>query len=474
MAQSAATNSNRWWSAVEMAERVQQGDVSPIALVEAALAQLDRVNPMINAVVTRADDAARAAADELVRRRARGEALGPLAGVPLVVKDLHLTAGLRTTFGSRLYENFTPDHDCPFVARLRAAGAIVIGKANASEFGLLPLTSNALFGPSRNPWTLDYDTGGSSGGSAAAVACGVAPIATGSDGGGSIRVPAAWCGVYGLKPQFGRIPRAFHFRGWETLTHDGPITRSVRDAARVLDVAAGFDAADRWATPAPAKSFEAACDDDARGLRMAWCPRLGQLLVEPEMAEQCRSAAQRFRELGCEVEEIELDLPDLGPAQQTIVLAECWAAFGSRRDEWERLGDPRMARMLHRGERITAAELQRAQWARDDYWERLSPVFERFDALATPVTAIEGARAGTLGPREIDGVPTRALAWLSHCVVANMTGQPACSLPIGDTRGGLPLGLQLVGRPHDEWTLLTLSAAYERAFPREGDRPPLA
>lgn len=461
-----------WTTAIDLAAAIRDGEVSPVEVIDAALRRLDRLNPRLNAVVTRDDDAARAVAQALLRRRDRGEELGPLAGAPLLVKDLHLTAGLRTTFGSRIYESFVPQRDCPLVARLRAAGAIVVGKTNTSEFGYLPLSGNPLFGETLNPWNAGFDAGGSSGGSAAAVAAGLAPLATGSDGGGSIRVPAAWCGVFGLKPQLGRIPRGFHDRGWETLSHDGPIARSVRDAARVLDIANGYDPSDRWSLPRYAGSFEQACDDPPTGLRLAWCARWGRVPVDEEVFASCREAALRFRELGCQVEELELDWPDLGPAQQTIVLAETWTQFGERRDPWEQLVDPRLARMLDKGARLSVAEVQRAQWAREAFWERMAEVLERFDAVAAPVTSIVGAAAGGLGPRAIAGQPTRALAWLAFCVPANLTGQPACSLPIGAARSGLPLGLQLMARPHDEATLLRLAAGYERAFPWSDRRPP--
>jgi len=463
-----------WMSAIELAAQIRARRVSPIEVLEAVLAQVDRVNPQLNAIVTRNDEAARAAAREAEAAVIRGDSLGPLHGVPITVKDLHLTAGLRTTFGSRLFAEFVPERDTPLVARLKAAGAIVIGKTNTSEFGLTPLATNALFGESNNPWDTTRNTGGSSGGSAAAVACGIGPLATGSDGGGSIRIPASFCGVFGIKPQLGRVPDLRQMRGWESLAHHGPLARTVRDAALALDVMSGADLCDRWSLPRPERSFLASCTGEARGLRLAWCPTLGGLPVADDVRCACGAAAQRFAELGCHVEEVELDLPDLGPAQQTIVLGETIVALAERMDEWERVIDPQLAKLPAKAARITAEQLVRAQFAREDYWERLAPNFRSYDALLTPTASVTATENGTLGPTEFDGERVRALFWLGFCVPFNMTGQPAANLPIGFDRGGLPVGLQVVGRPHDEPTVLQLCSAYEEAWPWQVRRPPAA
>lgn len=461
-----------WLSACDLAAAVRTGQVSPTEAVEAALAQIDRVNARVNAVVTRCDEQALAEAQRQEAALARGEALGPLAGVPVTVKDLHLTAGLRTTLGSRLFEHFVPDHDALIVARLKAAGAIVIGKTNTSEFGLIPLATNSVFGDSINPWRDGYNTGGSSGGAAAAVLCGMGPLATGSDGGGSIRVPAAFCGVYGLKPQLGRIPHIAYPRGWENLSHQGVLSRTVRDTALALDVLSGPHPADRQSLPRPTGSFLAACDEPVKGLRLAWCARLGSLPLDAEVEAVCRQAALRFAELGCTVDEIELDLPDLGPAQQQIVLCETATAMQTRRDEWQQVLFPANRKIFEQSERLTFQDLIRAHWARDDYAERLAPVMQQYDALLTPTTPITATLNGTLGPKELEGGRQRSLFWLGHCVPFNMTGQPAASLPAGMVNG-LPVGLQVVGRPLDEATVLKLSAAYEQAFSWHELRPPL-
>jgi Asp-tRNA(Asn)/Glu-tRNA(Gln) amidotransferase A subunit family amidase len=462
-----------WLSAMEIVQAVRARQISPLELVDALLAQIDRVNPRVNAVVTRCDDLARRQARAVEQAILRGENPGPLAGVPLTVKDLHLTAGIRTTLGSKLYEDFVPDWDQPIVARLKRAGAIILGKTNTSEFGLIPLATNSIFGDSINPWKAGHNTGGSSGGAAAAVVCGMGPLATASDGGGSIRVPAAFCGAFGMKPQFGRIGHVAFPRGWETLAHQGIITRGVRDSALALDVLAGPHPADRQSLPPPSASFLAACGAPVQGLRLAWCARLGNLPVEPDVAEIGQKAARKFEQLGCHVDEVEMDLPDLGPLHQRIVLCEAATANQPRREQWQRVLFPANRKIFEQAESLTFRDLIRAHWTRDEYSERIAPVFEKYDALLTPVAAITAPLNGTLGPKQLGGQPQRSLFWLGHCVPFNMTGQPAASLPVGFSASGLPVGLQLVGRRHDEATLFRLAAAFEEAFPWQAQRPPV-
>ncbi|HVU85786.1 MAG TPA: amidase [Pirellulales bacterium] len=460
-------------TAEQLAAEIRARRLSPVEAVDAALAQADRLNGQLNAIVTRCDERARDAARAAETAVMRGEDLPPLLGVPITVKDLHLTAGIRTTLGSKLFEDFVPHNDQPIVERLKRAGAIIIGKTNTSEFGLIPLAANALFGESNNPWDLTYNTGGSSGGAAAAVACGMGPLATASDGGGSIRIPASFCGVFGLKPQMGRVPHVPFPRGWESLSHQGVLSRTVRDTALALDVLAGAHRLDRWSLPTTGRSFLEACTGDARGLRLAWCPRLGNLPVEHQVMAVCQQAAEHFEALGCHVTPLELDLPDLGPAQQTIVLCEAAVGMQARRAEWEQTIFPPTRKMLPNADKLTYYDLVKANWAREEYWERFSPVFDQFDAVLTPTAPITATLNGTLGPRVIEEQTVRALSWLGHVVPANMTWQPAASLPVGFDGQNLPVGLQIIGRQHDEWTVLRLASAYEAAHPWTDKRPPI-
>jgi aspartyl-tRNA(Asn)/glutamyl-tRNA(Gln) amidotransferase subunit A len=461
-------------SAVEIAEAVRTKRLSPVELIEAVLAQVERVNPKVNAIVTLTADQAREQARGAEAAVVRGDALGPLHGVPVTIKDLEVTRGIRTTFGSKLYENFVPDKDHAVVARLREAGAIVIGKTNTPEFGLLPITDNVLFGPSCNPWNLEHNTGGSSGGAGAAVACGMGPIATGSDGGGSIRVPSSFNGIFGIKPHQGRVGVTGTLPGWETLSCVGPMARTVRDAARMLDVIAVPAVGDRWSLPQKAESFETACTREAQGLRLAWSRDLGHVPVEPEVEGICEAAVRRFEELDCKVEEVRLDLEDLSWALQTIVVCETATAREAQYAEWEKVAFPPLLGFLALAERFTFRDLVRAHWAREELWRRLAPVFEGYDALLTPQMPVTAPRNHTLGPDRINGQPIEPLGWLGFTFPFNLTWQPAASLPVGFASDGLPVGLQIVGRRFGEATLLRLASAFEAAFPWQDRRPPAA
>jgi len=460
--------------AVDLVREFRARRLAPVEVLDAVLAQFERVNPRINAIITPTVDAARQQARAVEQAVMRGEETGPLAGVPLTIKDLHQLAGVRTTFGSKLFENFVSSEDSILVTRLKRAGCVILGKTNTSEFGLVPLAINSIFGDSNNPWLAERNTGGSSGGSAAAVACGIGPIATGSDGGGSIRIPASFCGVFGVKPHLGRVPHVPFPRGWESLAHHGPLSRTVRDAARMLDVMRGPHEADRWSLPATSESYEKACDEPVKGLRVAWSADLGGLPIEPEVADICQRAALRFEEHGVHIEPVELPTIDLTRAQQVIVLCEAATGLESRRSEWEQVIHPSMRRMFANADELTYQDLVRANWAREECWTQLHELFETYDALLTPTAPIHATLNGTLGPKEIAGQRVRSLSWLSHCVPFNMTWQPAASLPVGFDTQGVPVGLQIVSRRFDEPTLFRLAAAYEAAWPWTVQRPPAA
>src|SRR5438067_8729801 len=291
-----------WQSALEISGLVRAKKLSPIEVTDAVLSRIDAVNPTLNAFCVVAAEQARAAAREAEIAVTKGEPLGPLHGVPVSIKDVLFTRGLTTTGGSRLFADHVPDEDAIAVARLKAAGAVLLGKTNTSEFGHKAVTENPLFGVTRNPWNPALTPGGSSGGAAAAVASGLGPLALGTDGGGSVRIPAAFCGVYGFKPSWGRVPQYPSFPGWEHLSVTGPITWTVRDAALVLDVIAGDDDRDRHSLPREARSYLEGCDDDIRGLHVAWSPDLGYAAVDPRALAVCENAAAEFEALGCHVE----------------------------------------------------------------------------------------------------------------------------------------------------------------------------
>src|SRR5262245_11660687 len=298
-----ATNDLPWLSALELAQLIRTKKVSPVEVVDAVLARVAQTHPRLNAYCTVTAEDARDAASAAEVAVMTGEPLGLVHGVRFSGKDLVFTRRVLTTGGSRLFADHVPEEDAVVVERLKGAGGIILGKTNTAEFGHKGVTDNPLFGITRNPWNPSLTPGGSSGGAAAAVAAGLGPLALGTDDGGSIRVPAAFCGIYGFKPSFGRVPKYPAFRGSETLSHTGPMTRTVRDAALVLDAIAGPDDRDRHSLPAePGSSFVEACDAGIAGLSVAWSADLGHGVVDPEAAELCAIAAERFEPLGCDVE----------------------------------------------------------------------------------------------------------------------------------------------------------------------------
>jgi aspartyl-tRNA(Asn)/glutamyl-tRNA(Gln) amidotransferase subunit A len=462
-----------WHSAVGCATLIRRKELSPVELTEAVLARIDALNPRLNAFCLVAHDVARRAAREAEIAVMKGEPLGVLHGVPISLKDVLFTKGLRTTGGSRLFADLVPEHDAIAVLRLRASGAVVLGKTTTSEFGHKAVTESPLFGITRNPWDLSRTPGGSSGGAAAAVASGLGPVALGTDGGGSVRIPAAFCGVVGVKPSYGRVPLSHGFPGWDHVSHVGPIARTVRDAAAVLDVIAGDDDRDRESLPDEGGSYLDACDVDIKGLNVAWTPDLGYARVAPEVLELAGDAAAEFEALGCHVEVVNPGWENLEEAFGTMIAAQFYAAWSDELPAAEERLDPTLVKLIRRGGSITARDYLRARRRVADYWEEVRAFLERFDLLLTPTTAVAPFSADGPPPREIDGEPVSVLGWMPFTYPFNLTGQPAASVPAGWTAEGVPVGLQIVGRRHADRTVLAAAAAFEAARPWSARRPPL-
>ena len=453
--------------AVELAALIRGGELSSLEVVRAVLDRIERLNPLINAYCTvvadRALDEARAA-DAALADRAEP---GPLHGVPVSIKDLIATKGIRTTQGSRLFENWVPGYDAPLVERIRAAGAVILGKTNTPEFGHLAVTRNQIFGSTANPWNLERTPGGSSGGAVAAVAAGLGPLAEGSDGGGSIRIPASFTGVYGLKPSLGRVPLYPLRQGMELLAVSGPITRTVADAALMLDVMAGPDDRDINSLPPPPRSFlEFATAEGVEKLRIAYSPALGHAKVEPEIARIVERATRVFADLGCVVEETDFAIDS--PADDYLLLSSA-VYTAARRDDLEdvrHLLDPGYVELTEKVREATAADYVRAGTLRRDLCERFGELMQRFDLLLTPTMPVPAR------PIDDPGLKSQNIGWNPFCPAFNLTGQPAASVPCGFTADGLPVGLQIVGRRFDEYSVLRASAAFEAAAPWAGTRPP--
>ena len=462
-----------WRSAQELAALIRGKQISPVEVVDALLARIERVNPRLNCYATVTADEARDAAMAAEVAVETGESLGPLHGVPLSIKDLVFTRHVLTTGGSRLFADHMPEEDSVCAERLKGAGAIILGKTTTSEFGHKAVTDSPLFGVTRNPWDPALTPGGSSGGAGAAVAAGLGPLAIGTDGGGSIRIPASFCGIYGLKPSFGRVPQFPGFPGWETFSHTGPMARTVRDAALMLDVIAGPDDRDRHSLPAAGRSFLAACDNGIAGLSVAWSPDLGYARVDPEVADLCAAAAERFESFGGHVEVVSPYWDDPEEMFRITAGAEMWSAWGDRiESDGERM-DRSLRAFVKFGAGVTAAQYLGALGRRSDFWTEVQRFLARFDLLITPTVAVPPFEVGKPGLNEVNGQPASPLGWTPFCFPFNLTGQPAATVPVGFTSAGLPVGLQIVGRRHADHTVLAASAAFEAAQPWADRRPPV-
>ncbi len=451
-----------------------------MALVQACLDRIDAINPSLNAFVAVRREEALADAAALQRAIVAGKKLGPLAGLPVGVKDLEDVAGLPTTYGSLPFKDHRPERDSVQVARLKAAGAIILGKTNTPEFGYTGLTKNRVFGVTRNPWDLERTPGGSSGGSSAAIAAGMVPLVTASDGGGSIRIPACYVGAYGLKPTFGRVPVGpliadRPMLSWIDTVCYGPLTRTVRDAALFLDVVAGHDPSDPDSLPHPGFSYQerlSACPAD---LAIAVSPGLGYARVQRDVWREVEAAIDVFRELGHRVDVIDDVFPDLGVEWAMMGSAETYALLADRleahRDEWGRA----FLEGLELGKTVTPAFVGRAQRKRAELQACLARVFSRYALLLTPTLPTEAFAAAGPFPRAIDGEPiSTALGAVAFTYPFNLSGHPAASMRAGFTDAGLPAGLQIVGPRFRDELVLQASYAYEQVRPWNDRWPDLA
>jgi Asp-tRNA(Asn)/Glu-tRNA(Gln) amidotransferase A subunit family amidase len=462
--------------ATRLAAMIRAKEVSPVEVVAAVLARIERLNPTLNAYCTVTADLARAAARRAEAAVLQGAELGPLHGVPFSLKDLTPTQGIRTTFGSKIYEHHVPAEDAVLVERLRAAGGVLLGKTNTPEFGCKGLTDNKVFGITYNPWHLERTPGGSSGGAGAAVAAGLGPLAEGSDLAGSIRMPASFCGIVGFKPSPGRIPRYPNLNAWNTLSVNGPLTRTVADAALMFQVMSGPDPRDPLSLPASGEDFLAATQGDPslKGWRVAWTPDLKLAPVEPVVQAICRQAVRVFADLGCQIDE---DSPDVSGAHELFAVLNAnlrLAAVGDYVDQWREHMDPLLVWRVDQGRQYRMADVGRAEKARTELYHRMRRFFERYDLLLLPTTVAPPYPAHGSYPSVVAGRPiANPYEILLLTYVFNVTGQPAISVPAGWTDDGLPIGLQIVGGWRADARVLRAAAAYEAASPWAHRRPPL-
>ncbi|MBA3450016.1 MAG: amidase [Chloroflexia bacterium] len=456
--------------AVELAARIRAREISPVEVVDAVLRRADELNPRFNAFTVILGEAARAQARQAEAAARRGDPLGPLHGVPISVKDNLLMTGQACTYGSRLLRDNIAREDAPGIARVVAAGAIIVGRTNTPEFAWRGSTDNPLFGPTRNPWNLERTPGGSSGGAGAAVAAGVGPIALGTDGAGSIRIPSSFCGIVGLKPSFGRVPFYPSPGANELNAHLGPMTRTVQDAAVLLDVLAGPDERDRFSLSADTTRTASSLEGDIRGWRVAWSADLGHIPVDPEVRRLAEVAAQSFADLGCELDAPDLGLPDPAPILDVIYAGNQAASHGARPAEELAQMDPELVQLVERGRQVTMVQYGRAMIARAAYWDAMRQVMDDYDLLLTPTISVPAFELGIVGPKAVAGQPVGHLAW-TLCYPFNFTGQPAITVPCGFTGDGLPVGLQIVGRRFADAQVLRAAARFEAARPWSDRRP---
>ena len=462
-------------SARQMADLVRQKKLSAREVMQAHLKQIARVNSKVNAIVTLVPEeqlmAQALAADEAI---AKGNWLGPLHGLPVGVKDLHITKGIRTTHGSPLHAKDIPNVDCLVVEREKKAGAIVIGKTNVPEWGLGSQTFNPVFGPTLNPYDLTKTCGGSTGGGAVALACGMVPLADGSDMGGSLRNPPNFCNVVGIRPSPGRVPNPPTTLGWFTLSVDGPVARNVTDCAFFLSVLAGFDRRSPIAIDQPGSQFaNSLAGRDFKGVRVAMFKDLG-LPWEPAVRDAVKAQHKVLESLGCIVEEAE---PDFKDADECFVTWRHWSVELGFGDILEANAD-KLNEYVHwhvqEGRKLTGPQLSRAETKRTELYQRMQQFMDKYEFFVLPVNQVLPFDVNTHYPTEIVGVKMENyIAWMKSAYYISTVGNPAMSVPCAFSESGLPIGIQIVGRHNDDWGLLQLGYAFEQATNVGKRRPPI-
>jgi len=460
----------------QTAEDIRAGRVTSVEVVARSLARIHDLQPALNAFTVVLDDSALESArdaDEAVRQ---GGPLPALHGVPVSVKDHIWMVDAPATNGSLILRDFVPPADAVPVARLRAAGAVIVGKTNNPEFCYRGFTDNLLFGLTRNPWDLQRTPGGSSGGAGSSVAAGMTAIALGTDGGGSIRIPASFCGVVGHKPTFGLVPKEPGFKGWKTLSVDGPLARSVRDAALMLSVLAGPAAADDMTYPGPRREtylHAVTRPGSIRGLRVAWSADLGMLPVDPDVRAVFGEALRVLAGLDCELVEAAPATEHPAELWNTIALVEGFSSEGPFLTSSRDLMSPGTAEIVEAGRGITGGQYVDALHERARYTQVWAEFFKQHDILVTPAMQLTAFPVRLQTPEQIEGQPVDPFFddWCTICLPANLTGMPATVVPAGFGAGGLPVGLQVMGPRWADALTLQVAAAFERATPWSAYQP---
>ena len=458
--------------ATELASLIRRKALSPVELIDAVLARVDACEPRINALATLTAERAREAARRAEAAAMRGEADGALHGIPVTIKDMAETAGIPTERGSHALKGHVPTVDAPVVSRLRAAGAILLGKTTTSEFGWTGVSRSPLTGITSNPWKPGYNAGASSAGAGAAAAAGYGPLHQGSDAAGSIRMPAHFSGIFGLKPTFGRVPN-WPVPNNDNTSHVGPMTRTVADSALMLRAMAGPHPWDHTSLEAPPADYPARLDDGIAGLKVAFSPDLGHARVDPEVAALAQAAAETFEALGCVVETPPVPFGPDGPDIIRLMWPIHLYVYRSLLDRFEAQMDPGLVACIRAGEGVSATAYIEARGRKLAYVEALCRFFEEWDLLLTPAVSVAAFPAERLQPAHWPAHPWDWLMWAEFSYPFNFGGHPAASVPCGFTGEGLPVGLQIAGKRFADLTVLQAARAFERAHPWACARPPL-
>jgi amidase len=469
------TNELCFTSTVEMARLIRAKKLSAREALAAHLKQIERVNPKVNAIVTLVPELAQAAAAKADETQARKEKLGPLHGLPVAHKDLLMTRGILTTFGSPLYKDYIPTEDDIVVERMKRAGAITIGKTNTPEFGAGSQTFNNVFGATHNPYDLTKTCGGSSGGAAVALACGLTPVASGSDTGGSLRNPAAFCNVVGFRPSPGRVPNPNAAWGWSTLSTSGCLARSVADLALVLSTISGPDPHAPLSIREPGELLARPLEHSFKGTRIAWFKDLNGSPFDPRVRAVIDPHRKTFESLGCIVEQAE---PDFAPAEISFRILRAWNSantHGARLHDHPEAFKETLKSEIEEGLRLSGVEIAHAENAHAQIWRRFQDFLTKYEYFVLPTTQVPPFDISKPYPTEINGTKFESyIDWMKSCWYISATGNPAASVPAGFTPEGLPIGIQIVGRNNEDFSVLQMAHAFEQATNFAKKRPNVA
>jgi len=447
-------------SACDMRDKIRNQELTSLEITETLIERIEKINPIINAYCTITFDLAREMAKNADEAIKKGEKLGILHGIPTSIKDLMETKGVRTTFGSKVYENYIPERDDISVKRLKEAGIVFLGKTNTPEDGHKEMTDNLIFGVTKNPWNLERTCGGSSGGAGAAVAAGLSPLALGSDGGGSIRVPSCFCGIYGLKPNFGRIPRNIRHLAFSDLSHHGPMVRYVKDAALMLDAMAGQSYIDKNSFLQKEGSFLDALKERPKKLKIGYSLNLGFLRkINKDVEKAVLESVHKFEQFDWSVEEVKLKLKKAQKTLSFLMMSAMLHDYKPILNEWRDKLTPTLGMILDLAQKATLSDVMQAQSMRHEIEQTIYQYFQKYDILISPTTSV-------IAPKLVENFQADPLP-----MPFNLTWNPAASIPCGWTSEGVPIGMQIVGRKLDEKTVLQVSKAFEEIAPWQDKRP---